>query len=132
MLIKTSELEGVALNYAVAASIKADFEIKANYVEINHLVDRPDGSRARVWEAFKPSTDWSQGGPLVEREDYALPFKAHGHRRHLGKYQAYTPGGLPHNGETPLIAACRAIVAANLGDRVEVPDGLTAVRGGGP
>lgn len=76
---------------------------------------------------FEPSADWSQCGPLIERNDWALPHRATA-RYHLGKYESCTPGGFPHNGDTPLIAACRAIVSAHLGDSVEVPAELV---GGG-
>lgn len=125
MIRKTSELEGVALDYAVAVAIEADFEVKANYVEINHLVDRLDGSRARVWEAFKPSTDWSQGGPLIDKHKVDLAPCLSGNWK--ADSMAVFSSAPAVSGSTPLIAACRAVVTANLGYEVEVPEEMTSV-----
>ena len=135
--VKVSELIGPALDWAVANAIGADIEIKANYVEINHLVDRPDGSRSRVWEPFKPSTNWSQGGPLIHKYEIIFFRTQYLKGRGRGKFLSATIGfaqtvskenakqwadigsGFPH-----LIAACRAIVEAKLGDTVQVPADL--------
>jgi hypothetical protein len=74
---------------------------------------------------FRPSTDWSQGGPIIEREGIA-PFKGH------DCWGAEVRGESPDHwidtttydadatGPTPLIAAMRAYVASKFGE--EVPD----------
>lgn len=67
---------------------------------------------------FSPSTNWSQGGPLTEK--YRMLFLRSG----KDGYSAYLDGHRPafyRDGETLLIAACRAIVAAKLGNIVQVP-----------
>lgn len=66
------------------------------------------------------STDWSQGGPIIEREFISLdPFDDH--PRWCATIPCY-----PYNqhGHTPLVAAMRSYVASKLGDEVEVPDEL--------
>jgi hypothetical protein len=81
-----------------------------------------DGSRSRaghweVIETFKPSTDWDQGGPIIEREGIRL------HRSHTGEWWA-SPEVDPHrpiSGATPLVAAMRCFVAEVLGDEVDIP-----------
>jgi hypothetical protein len=100
MKIKTSELEGAALDYAVA------------------IIDPASEEVAR----YSPSTDWSQGGPLLS--EYAT----HAEKYPLAKHEPWVvwvandePGQC---GDTLLIAAMRAIVVAELGDTVDVPEEL--------
>lgn len=74
---------------------------------------------------FEPSTDWSQVGPLIGM--YLIEFSVDDHtdivRASMFCWRDY---GKSHRtrwseGETHLIAACRAIVSAHLGDSVDVP-----------
>lgn len=122
--LRTCDLIGAALDWAVAKA-QGFYEAENCYGGISWF-DR-DGLELVDYYGWNPSTDWNQGGPLIERNDWALPYRATA-RYHLGKYESCTPGGFPHNGETPLIAACRAIVSAHLGDSVDVPAELV---GGG-
>jgi hypothetical protein len=75
------------------------------------------------------STDWSDGGPIIEREKIEWqwlpsPDKAH-------QYGARKPslGGLNRtfcmDGPTILVAAMRCYVMSQLGNEVEIPDELT-------
>lgn len=70
--------------------------------------------------AYRPSTDWADGGPLIDANPSALPYRSHA-RKHLGRFEAQTPGGFQHNGDTILIAFCRTLVAEKLGCDVAVP-----------
>jgi hypothetical protein len=73
-------------------------------------------------QPFMPSTLWEHGGPIIEREPWALPrVNSNPGAIHLGKFVASTPGGFDHYGPSPLIAAMRAFVASNFGDEVELP-----------
>jgi hypothetical protein len=74
---------------------------------------------------FHYSTDWAQGGSIIEREgispkhwgdDWETPWSA---AKTTGHYE----GGM-YFGPTPLIAAMRCYVASKLGDDVTLPDGL--------
>jgi hypothetical protein len=73
---------------------------------------------------WNPSNDWSQGGPIIERED--ILFSKSG----LSQYRAsidLDEGDVMTkacNGPTPLIAAMRCYVASTLGDEVEIPEEL--------
>jgi hypothetical protein len=98
--MKTSELSGAALDWAVT---------RANY-EVNFET---------VWKDFREgcnySTDWAQGGPIIEREWVSLWQVGH-------NYWKADKGGLySAQSETPLIAAMRCYVASKLGDEVEIP-----------
>ena len=126
--VKTNELVGPALNYMVAKVVDYKVALTDNQFGPDEYIvmGRDDMYLTRdpvgfyVWS---PSADWAQGGMILEANDWALPYRAT-HRSHLGKYEACTPGGFPHNGATPLIAAMRAIVAAKIGDVVSVPSEL--------
>lgn len=103
MKIKTSELTGPALDWAVAKC--------EGYIGIS-LQERTGTD----W--YSPSTDWSQGGPIIERENIAIrPFKDGG--EWLAKSATKQC-----DGQTPLIAAMRCYVASKLGDTVEIPHEL--------
>ena len=141
MKIKTSELTGAALDWAVA-KCEGDKLFRAR-------LGRPDDwdgaayragdtsderwvTRVQVanvgWFAdytYNPSTDWSQGGPIIEREKlgvWAYTLDENGDEN-PGWY-AETFEGYVSSGPTPLIAAMRCYVASKLGDEVEVPDEL--------
>jgi hypothetical protein len=96
MKIKTSELTGAALNWAV-----------------NHA-ERLTGILAPVNYCGK----WEHGGPIIEREEIRLDPP-----RSIAFWSAEKNGYLLH-GPTPLIAAMRCYVVSKLGDEVEVPDEL--------
>ena len=99
MKIKTSELTGAALDWAVA-------ECENVYCF--------DGS-------YTPSTNWSQGGPIIEREWIDL----HCVNDSLWEAECPAPGGLAmQNGPTPLIAAMRCYCCAKLGDEIDIPEEL--------
>jgi len=64
------------------------------------------------------STDWSQGGPIIEREKIATDYDHD--VWNAAKYGLSWYVG----GPTPLIAAMRCYVASKLGDEVDVPEEL--------
>jgi len=66
------------------------------------------------------STDWSQGGPIIEAcmidvGTYRGAWRA---ARHVGSAPTYGYG------PKPLVAAMRCYVASKLGDDVEIPEAL--------
>jgi hypothetical protein len=69
------------------------------------------------------STDWQLGGPIIEREKIGTQPIYQGYVvSHWSAVQELGEGR--RNGPTPLIAAMRCYAASELGDEVEVPDGL--------
>lgn len=114
MLIKTSELSGAALDWAVA-------QVGAYQVDwCSHAKCLWFESNDHEWLVWSPSANWAQGGPLIDMFDVWLSNDDDTHcastHPHVNEYI--------RTGPTKLIAACRAIVAAKLGDEVEVPDEL--------
>lgn len=102
MKTKTSELTGAALDWAVA---KCEGALPASYDDWK-----------QTWPRY--STDWAQGGPIIEREGITLRCGLHGWDAELEEFDAIS------HGPTPLIAAMRCYVAGKLGDEVEVPEEL--------
>ena len=101
--MKTNELTGAARDWAVARC--------EGGVGKNQLIG--------AW--YAPSTDWSQGGEIIEREIITLihprwdGWTAHKYDDRI-EDESYTV-----DGPTPLIAAMRCYVASKLGDEVEIP-----------
>lgn len=108
MKIKTSDLSGIALDWVVAKCEGRDMYIDA----LGEICFNDD-------EFGEYSTDWSQGGPIIERESIAL---------HRGvddewKAQHKTSKGC-YYGPTPLIAAMRCYAASKMGDEADIPEDL--------
>jgi len=112
--MKTSELTGAALDWAVA---------KCETLEVEYINDGITRCLLRVspfTSRYSPSTDWTQGGPIIEREVICLLPHANG-----GWVATVHGVAMPHKtGETPLIAAMRCYVASKLGDEVDIPEEL--------
>lgn len=105
--VKTSELTGAALNWAVA--------------KCEGLLDRW-GVCSPV--GFRPSTDWALGGPIIERERICITPDSNFELRG-GRWSSVDWGGnIVEFGITPLISAMRCYVALKLGDSVDVPEEL--------
>ena len=108
--MKTSELTGAALDWAVAKCIGEPLSSPYPY-----------------------STNWAFGGPIIERERIEV-YWIGDHPSAAIKYavQVPTPNGFKvetnafsvFTGPTPLIAAMRCYVASVLGDEVEIPKEL--------
>lgn len=118
--VKVSEIQGAALDWAVGKVCAGNNWGSAHFRE----------GWMRNWN---PSTDWSQGGPLIEEFGIKLECMRDG-RSWFAGWNCASEGwnsryemldGEQKNGESsPLIAACRAIVSAKLGDFVSIPDEL--------
>ena len=113
MKIKTSRLTGVLLDWAVAV---------CENLELDENKD-PIWFDDKGWLVrYSPSTDWSQGGPIIEQEDMKIT--------RWDDYPNWTarhpldPNRFSLQGDTPLIASMRCYVASKLGDEVEVPEEL--------
>lgn len=107
MKLKTQDLTGIALDWAVA---------------------KAEGAAWSAWR-FKEyhsdgemhySTDWSRGGPIIEREDIAMWPDQEG-----GWFASTDQGkGIDYHGGTALIAAMRCYVVSKLGNTIDIPEEL--------
>lgn len=68
------------------------------------------------------STDWAQGGPIIEREQ--MDIKWVGINNCRASIEWLDEEHFEAFGPTPLIAAMRCFVASRLGDEVDVPANL--------
>lgn len=114
MKIKTSELTDTALDWAV---IVANGQNAAYWLEMYLTEGR------RVFCA-RPSTEWLQGGPIVEREKIATVPLLECWEAQYENEQREDRNYIIFSGPTPLIAAMRCFVASKLGDEVDVPNEL--------
>ena len=77
-------------------------------------------SYERAWGNPTPdySTNWAQGGPILEREKISTDWDHDAWNASIdGQTRYYTA-------DTPLIAAMRCFVASKLGDEVDIPKEL--------
>jgi hypothetical protein len=92
---------------------------------------------------YHPSTNWAQGGPIIEREGIGILFDGGSACRKASWFatpddqsistsyegECFDPAFMVSEdagvyGPTPLIAAMRCYVASKLGDEVEIPEEL--------
>ena len=126
--MKTSELTGAALDWEVA-KCEGVVTIR-NFPGLAYI---PKGKRS--YYKYTPSTNWKQGGPIVEENIFKL-FRNVG-----GSWTAHIKKRIPYYsptydadigadeilskaGPTPLIAAMRCYCCAKLGDEVGIPEEL--------
>lgn len=73
-------------------------------------------------EYWHPSTDWADGGPIIELAAIAfLPGPATSPTPPFITWRAMVVGGPRMDGPTHLIAGMRAFVAAKFGDEIDIP-----------
>ena len=129
--MKTSELIGPALAWAVGIADKriirfgigGSLEVRGRTENGDELPEGWD-----MWMLWYPQSNWSQGGPIIERElirviaptvrgvDWVARIKQ--------PLLSNMDGWFENSGPTPLIAAMRAYAASKLGDEVEIPKEL--------
>lgn len=126
MKVKVSEATGVVLDWMVAKCEGDEYTAESG---VNGI--------GIEYEATRYSTNWAQGGPIIERElskvyrnvggtwsamilkDVPLTPEERGTSLALSRRAQWNGAG-----QTPLIAAMRCYAASKLGDEVEVPDEL--------
>ena len=127
--IKTSELIGPALDWAAEEAQGYG----KRYLEFWNI----GGDKRFIYcqVGHSPSTQWYQGGPVIEREHICVlapivrRISAERHAFEVAYWRAMRQSDedtpcVHGRGPTPLIAAMRCYVASELGDEVEVPEEL--------
>lgn len=143
--VNTSELTGAALDWAVA-------KCEGGHIGVVNGGVFFDAHDENGFTLFEPSTDWAQGGPIIEREKITVLCAEGAYSSKLRGYKTYWIAERGHQrasevygsqgdnwgtsfqiandemtGPTPLIAAMRCYVASELGDKSEVPKELLNV-----
>lgn len=118
MKVKTSELDGLGLSWAVAYC-----EGFSPFSDgISWIID--------AGGTFSPipnyPSDWAQAGPIIERERVDVFYEKHTTGSWVGSMARGNKVGWRYlqYGSTPLIAAMRCYVASKMGDEVEIPNDL--------
>lgn len=127
MKIKTSELTGFALDWAVAKA-EGGTHFWSDGVATHWIKLRgEDRALSKGWaQSYLPSTIWAQGGPIIDRiKGFQFKQWLESHpesccEAHIHNYE----GDWIQFGPTPLIAAMRCYVAYKLGAEVDVPEEL--------
>jgi hypothetical protein len=153
--MQTKDLTGELLNYWVARALGYRFwkETRGMRESYTLCVQQPPGAREpwrgrRDWEAQKErytealtfadiqigffgdgvpnfSTDWAQGGPIIERERIQLmPWRPE--LGNVASWSGRTLDSWQESAATPLVAAMRAYVASKFGDTVPDETGSAA------
>lgn len=118
--IKTSELTGKQLDYAVAVA-----EGYTPFTVGTAWIFDVGGATTQI---FKYSSKWVAGGPIIEREKIAIAWISTEYAEKGMGWEAYSMAEEKQYydmvGPTPLVAAMRCYVESKLGDEVEVPEEL--------
>lgn len=133
MKIKTQDLIGPPLDWAVAKAQDIHVEVTGIYRYLGRVNQELVGFRCYAGERnefgaveFTPSTDWSQGGPIIEREQLTINYYGFDNPPYWSAQSLHLhyPKQFGCVGPTMLIAAMRCYVASKLGDEVDVPEEL--------
>ena len=124
MKIKTKDLTGAALDWMVAKADenlypKGDVRLLDGKV---FTIEPGNYEQSDRWQLYDPSTNWAQGGPIIERERISIR-----QWTNVPLVHAYMPqDNAPwlSDGTSPLIAAMRCYCSFKLGDEVDVPEEL--------
>lgn len=123
MRVKTSELIGPALDWAVAECEDQEMAM--------HM-----GLCGAIFEGYHYSTNWSQGGPIIKKRGIWLRGPNDATKpdgtvvMHVDYWYAHINHKHVQNDMDPLIAAMRVVVASELGDWITVPNVLVGTLNG--
>lgn len=119
--VKTARLEFGALDWCIAQVEGIKVELTPpNYGSGTSLVFVTGTD-----PLYRPSTNWEDGGPLIEKHMVSLHCPQSTDDVWAG-WVITDKGEFCQAGDSALIAACRAIVAVMLEDTVQVPKELIA------
>lgn len=135
--IKVSKATGIVLDWLVGkANGNECFIINMAYNSLA-LITPKSCDLGGGNEYWAPSTDWAQGGPIIDREDIIFdrnPERSNNTTEHdfFSQMDRVKPKPgtsctfwyAPALGPTKLIAAMRCYVRSKLGDEVEVPENI--------
>ena len=123
MKIKVSEAIGQVLDWMVAKCEGFD-AIGYEKSRLAFHVNRPRPTDDAQPRRYQPSTNWAQGGPIIEKEGISIKRRSESGNRWVSTNFTKDSYGIMTDGPTPLIAAMRCFVVSKLGDEVEVPEEL--------
>lgn len=124
--IKTSELAGAALDWAVAVA-EGERPIYTRHWVIPSHPEEPHRVCVLKFQGYRqpyePSQNWGLGGPIIEREKISIRQWTNVPVVHA--YMPFDGAEWSEDGASPLIAAMRCYCSSKLGDVVDIPEELT-------
>jgi hypothetical protein len=125
MRIKTSELSGIALDYAVAVAER--FSVtkseKCDSTYYVHVIGKHFDHK------YKPHSDWAIAGPIIARKKIEWKWESRGQIDECFATSSVPKNKMALSGSTELEACMRFCAALELGDEVDVPDDLAETAG---
>lgn len=130
--VKTADLTGSALDWAVAMAM-GWIEIQITEYEQEGMLEEVFFRPAKYFgehhicgsgERFKPSTDWDQGGMIIDSIDGLLMKRWVDAKSKCQAHIDDMNGSAVGFGPTVLVAVMRCFVSHKLGETVNVPEGL--------
>lgn len=128
--VKSTNLEGEALSWAVGKAEGLDVKLAPPIYGNPWRVFARYTGEVTVHDArYNPHEDWALGGPLIDKHRGSVTCSAYLAGSEFG-YNAGPGGETPAvsyvwcTGPTALVAFCRSLVNAKLGDIVQVPKEL--------
>jgi hypothetical protein len=141
MLVNAEYLDGLALDWAVAKAkgyqLYKDAHLNGETKYGWHVSGLSEDHNYWIsLEAYSPSTDWAQGGPIIECELIDMQAKYNSGNPIVPKGQWYWQASIVgedgvaywFDGPAPLVTAMRCYVASKLGPELDVPDELMSTR----
>lgn len=125
MKIKTKTLSGIALDWLVA---KCEGKVEQGVYGTPELSE--SGLHLHYCDVllshpYSPSTDWAEGGPLIQRERMeVMPCMDVLVEKWIASHCLRQSKWSQECGPTPLIAVMRAFCCSKLGDEVDIPEEL--------
>lgn len=123
--MNVAQLSGAQLDYWVARASGLAVQLDGDRVVIERVrFGVLDGSVEPwfvSWGPFSPSTNWADGGPIIQRERICI--SPHDRGEAWGAWitsSCYESNDPDARGETPLIAAMRAYVSVKFGKEVNL------------
>lgn len=124
--MKVSELEGSELDYWVAKAEHQNVIIRNgrpvfefDFDPERHAQEHVFGKVMKQYVWYQPSTDWAQGGPLIEKYKISSGLEHDG--RWFAEIDGYPSDSSYSDGASLLVAVCRAIVRYTFHSEVDSP-----------
>ncbi|MRT61516.1 DUF2591 domain-containing protein [Pseudomonas sp. CAH-1] len=125
--VKTADLVGEALGWAVGMAEGLELELEPPHYNTSWRVfARHRYTVTEQAKRFNPWEDWALGGPLLDKHCKGFGMLQDGTESRYRAFAYNRSSGFSRlaGGPTILVAGCRAIVALNIGDTVQVPKEL--------
>lgn len=118
--VKVCDLSGKALDWCVAKCEGAT-GFETDGITLGFTLNGETKVLAKGWApsmSWHPSSNWSQGGPIIERERISIDWDLDCWNASVDGHPSY------YSSRSPLIVALRCYVASKQGNVIEVPEDL--------